>query len=610
MTEQENRKCFRWKAIDLFSTPLNFTYKKDVKYSTRIGGIVTFIYILLILTYLIFEFVYFVKRDKYDLVYLAENMDSTDVLNFKQSKNDFAYRLEYKNNSNSSLTCEDLLDIRIKFIYSARNNTTGKREKDQRDISTYNCKYISRSNEFLKTNESSGIIYKCLDNLNETIRNVYNDNNFSYYEITASLKDSEEDNFTNINDFLLINDCKIELHYLDYTIKVENYNNPIVPYENSVFLQLSPVSILEMNVYFMKQILKEQRNVIFPTVREKTTENTVFSRVEQYSYYKGEDREQRKNQNDIDYKNYAKIFIRADTKKLYVQRYYQSLGRFWADNTQIFWDLFTFCNFFIGVAYNFLSYHSLSKKIFYFHDIDKENNKNFNYHPNDIKLKEIINKIGNDKTEQINKEELNLIDINPKASMNAMNLMRKNSKKKINEENPDNSKNNFNFQASLPQNTNSTINQSSLKSTKDGFYGFLDLYYKCCMRCKNNYPSYLKATKMIIDKLDIVLYVRNTILLDIISKTVIGNERANIVQFLSIPVVSLKDIKNENEKNNIFVGDTNKYRPYLEKDFESCEKEIDFLADKKKKGELDKLDTHLISYIQNQNEELKKLIND
>ena len=64
MTEQENKKCCRWNNIDLFSTPINFTYKKEGKYSTTIGGIVTLIYILLILTYLIFEFVYFVKRDK------------------------------------------------------------------------------------------------------------------------------------------------------------------------------------------------------------------------------------------------------------------------------------------------------------------------------------------------------------------------------------------------------------------------------------------------------------------------------------------------------------------------------------------------------------------
>ena len=40
---------------------------------------------------------------------------------------------------------------------------------------------------------------------------------------------------------------------------------------------------------------------------------------------------------------------------------------------------------------------------------------------------------------------------------------------------------------------------------------------------------------------------------------------------------------------------------------DECEKEIYSLADKKEKGELDKLDVHLIKYIENQNEEFQKL---
>ena len=83
------------------------------------------------------------------------------------------------------------------------------------------------------------------------------------------------------------------------------------------------------------------------------------------------------------------------------------------------------------------------------------------------------------------------------------------------------------------------------------------------------------------------------------------DNRGNIVQFLRILVVSLKEkFKNENEKNKIFVENTNKYRPYLKEDFKSCEKEIAKLADKEEKGELDK---NLILYIKKQNDELKRL---
>ena len=83
--------------------------------------------------------------------------------------------------------------------------------------------------------------------------------------------------------------------------------------------------------------------------------------------------------------------------------------------------------------------------------------------------------------------------------------------------------------------------------------------------------------------------------MDIISKTVICDERANIVKFLSIPLVSLK---NENEKN------TKLYSKYTNEDFENCEKEVINSVDKKEKTELEK---KLILYTKKKIEEFQKL---
>ena len=125
------------------------------------------------------------------------------------------------------------------------------------------------------------------------------------------------------------------------------------------------------------------------------------------------------------------------------------------------------------------------------------------------------------------------------------------------------------------------------------------------MLCNNNLDNYSKAKEMIKDKLDIVLFVRNTILLDIICKTLIGDERNNIIKYLSIPVVSLKEnFKNENEKNNIFDENTNRYIKYSKEDFQNLDNEIESL--KEKEGDFDK---KLYSYFQNQFNELKNLIN-
>ena len=276
-----------------------------------------------------------------------------------------------------------------------------------------------------------------------------------------------------------------------------------MPYQNSVFLQLSPVSILEMNIYFMKQILKDEGNIIFMTDKEKSREKTVFSRVEQYSYYKGNNRTERKiKYNDTDYNIYAKVFIRADTKEIYVKRNYQTLGGFWADNTSIFWDILPFCNFFIGIAYNFLSYHSLSKKIFYFTEIK---NKNFNYYPNKVRLKNLISKMDDIQEVQISKEEINNSNVNIKASMNSMIINRKNTEVSTKTEKPHDSYCSF----KIHQTINNTMKKSTLKSKedKDFSYGFMDIYNRFFMKCKyqKNYPNYLKANEIIIDKLDVVL---------------------------------------------------------------------------------------------------------
>ena len=53
-------------------------------------------------------------------------------------------------------------------------------------------------------------------------------------------------------------------------------------------------------------------------------------------------------------------------------------------------------------------------------------------------------------------------------------------------------------------------------------------------KCKNVYsPNYFRAREILSEKLDVVLYIRNSLLLDIMNKTMIGDEKADIIKFLS-----------------------------------------------------------------------------
>ena len=547
------------KNIDFFSVPFHFTYKKEDNYTTRFGGIIMFIYILIIIIYLIYRIIPFFNRKNYEFIYYQNDKDKTDILHFNES-NVLAFKLDFKD-VHTNLTSYDLFKVEIKYIYSRPGNDS--RIKDPKiPINTYNCEYNSTEKKFTKVSESQ---YKCLnfsDLKNYTnigIQNGYNDEFFTYFEIEVKLSDSRNDNFTEVTDYLIKNDCKFEFFYLDYSIKVENFSKPIIPYKNSVFLQFNPISILQMNIFFMKQKLKEKNNILFLLDKEKTTENIIFSRLEQYSYYKGENRaELNKKFNDSNYKTYAKIFVRADTRELEVQRKYQNLPEFWADNSSLFFDIFTLFNLIFSHIYKYLSYISLSKKLFYFIDFEKNN---FNFYPNKSQLKEEV-------LDKINKKEQN----------NDLEIPIEEMRNEPFETEPNRFGNN---------------NQPCRRKQQ---YNKMKSFFNCIY-----YNNYSKACEIISEQLDIVAYIRNNMLLNLINNCLFGSNRKEIIKLLSIPVISL-DNKNEDEEDNIFSGKTDKYKEYSEEDFKKCQNEID------KQEKENNFDNKFNSYVKEYLEKILKII--
>ena len=97
------------------------------------------------------------------------------------------------------------------------------------------------------------------------------------------------------------------------------------------------------------------------------------------------------------------------------------------------------------------------------------------------------------------------------------------------------------------------------------------------------------------NKLDIILYIRNMLLLDIFNKTILEENKKNIFEFLIHPKVYMNNNQiNENKK--YFVK-------YCEDDFNNFNDEITNLILKDDK--LKKNDKKLISLVNN---DLKKLI--
>ena len=88
------------------------------------------------------------------------------------------------------------------------------------------------------------------------------------------------------------------------------------------------------------------------------------------------------------------------------------------------------------------------------------------------------------------------------------------------------------------------------------------MVFPCCLRGQLKIKNYLndKAINILYSKLNIILYVRNMILFDIINRTILDDSKKHIINFLSRPVLSMN--KNTFEEKDIF------YEGYKEEDFD------------------------------------------
>ena len=95
------------------------------------------------------------------------------------------------------------------------------------------------------------------------------------------------------------------------------------------------------------------------------------------------------------------------------------------------------------------------------------------------------------------------------------------------------------------------------------------------MTIKNNVNE--NANEIINKKLDIITYIKNMILFDIMNRTIIDNERNDIINFICRPIISSE--KNQTEEIGLY------YKNYKEEDFEKFKNNITELMKKPQKVE-------------------------
>jgi len=387
----------------------------------------------------------------------------------------------------------------------------------------------------------------------------------------------------------------------------------------------------------------------FLRIEVETTTHTLFSRLEEYSLYKGLDRGTVLPKDNA---KYANIYIRADTSKTTIKRKYQKVMEFYADSSSLMIALFEVLYIIFCFFNRFYADHSLSKQIFFFKEVENKHfdiNRKSNQIKNLIRLLEPLTKKkiiplsikdNKNKSPRIN-EDNNEMDINdleeginiykmnkniskkesfskfdeiykPKKMRNGFNLKIRFSK---NEEYEENNKNLNTIQSTKRNVINrykvqpvkiSNMTFKSLKEIEQEKIGRIKYKYNifeilwsylgtCCMtnklKSKNNLTQ--KSDNILNEKLDISLYIKNTILIDILNQALINDNMKSMIKFISRPIISIN--KNVKRDMNQF------YKNYELTDFNNLYEDVSEMS---KKPRLTPAEQKIISFVYNELNEM------
>ena len=612
-----------FRKFDSFGVPLTFKYKSKEKYTTGIGGIFTLIFVAIAIFLGVYNFIPFYNKKNFTTIYYVLKLAETEQIYFDKSKVAFSIGLNCWTGSDGT-KADDLFDVFYKYIYWDFQDGEWVRKTD--NLGTHQCTYTDFYNDFNKSFYESGVYnYKCLDDLSRPLEGIYTSSVFSYYEFDVYAKNNSKELLDKIEKYLIENDCKFQIYYIDKTIDIDDYKDPIKSYLETDFIQINPTLSIRRNMYFMNQHLYDDDSFIslmHSPNDEETELSSLYSRYEEYSLFQGLNRTNASS----DYLNWVKLFFRADTRKTDVKRQYQNIMEFYADASSLliaFYEILLIIFYFINTFYAELS---LSKKLFFFKEIN-ENNININ------KYSSRINTLLSQITEESNIQNIqnfhcrfnnNKRKISPSSNVfsdnsnNIENNYERNSSKKsiskieilsINKydlrsesNEPSNDKlrtqklqtDNISYKNSTENIFNNkkkkeidkvnkkeeTANVESYVNIKYNFNIFEIIctsFCKCCLiknlGIKNNIKE--KANNILDNSLDVVSYIRNIFLFDIINVTIMDENIKSIVNFLCRPIISIN-----NDNKNEFADF---YRSYEETDFDKFCKEIKQLAQKPKK---------------------------
>ena len=421
--------------IDIFGVNYNFRYKDKEKYQTALGGFIVILFAILAITMAIYYFIPFVNRKNYTIVYYTMNLAKTEEVDLFASESNFAVGLICEKNKNEKKKIDELLDLKSRYVEYVKSRD-GNYAKNPKDTNIHLCTYDDFYNKYdAQFDYLSLQTYYCVGNKEFTIQGIYADQVFSYFEFSVVAKDTTKAWTDEVLRFLFHNDCKLQIAFTDIIIDLDNYENPITQYLNTIFIQLNPSLFIKRNIYFMNQHFTNDDFLMFVFGDDQTPEKKpLYSRYEEYALWKGL---KRFEEQPAEYDYYSKVYIRAELKKTVIKRKYQKFMEFYADASSLLIAVFDILVVIFNYVDTFYAHHSLAKSIFFFKELEEK--ENFNVMKKADIIQELISITELQKKNSEN-SPIEIISKNSKIMKNFPPKKKETERQEINDDKEDNQK--------------------------------------------------------------------------------------------------------------------------------------------------------------------------
>lgn len=347
------------KNMDYFGVNLNFKFNKQEKYKSVFGGLIFIIYFAISLSYSILIFDNFIKRKTMNLVFNEGYRESAPEINFANYSVEFALGLTTGDASKFKLLYK-YLDIAFTSTTMIKVNGTIFKAKTQ--IPFVPCQAHMFFNLVNSSYEALGIDnYFCPDINNVNVSGLFTEDKFAYFEFATSVKKEFFNNTEEVRKLLIENEIKANFFYLDTSVSVDNFDNPIQRYLNNKFITLDFGFYKKLNLDFMHFKWISDSNILFQ--ENQSFDYIVLDSFQEYFSDLGQNRFEKSVR---DFQFLSKIYVRSSTRTRFVKRMYTKITEYLAQVSSILSSTLLILYVVVSYLNLFKAQQSIMKKIMKF----------------------------------------------------------------------------------------------------------------------------------------------------------------------------------------------------------------------------------------------------